>query len=157
MGRCVIVSDIATEPTLPATPEPEVLAPHVLVVEVDGTGTPWFKIECSGVTDGCRSWLECRDKTCTVWRDHDSRCADDCSIHFEPDNDEPTLHGLRHRYIDSVSGWCTPEERCWPAICGEVREAAVDLRDEWTPGQYPVRHGVDEYGESLTLTLIEEN
>ena len=152
------MSDVATEPTLPGLPEPETQAPHVLVVEVDSTGTPWFKIECPDVTDACRSWIECQDKTCTVWRDHDERCADDCAIHFEPANDEPILHGIRHLYIDSVSGWCTPQDHCWPATNGDLRDVALNLREAWTSGSYPVHHGVDaDYDYNLTLELIEEN
>lgn len=154
----VTQSNAGTEPTLPGMPEPVTLAPHVLVVEVDSTGTPWFKIECPGVTDACRSWIECQDKACTVWRDHTDRCRDDCSIHFDPDNDEPTLHGIRHLYSDSVSGWCTPQDQCWPATNGDLRDVAMDLRETWASGRYPVRHGLDaDYDYSLTLTLIEEN
>jgi hypothetical protein len=139
------MTDIA--PALPGTPTAGAQPPHVLVV-TEFEDKLWFKIECPGVTDACRAWAECHDDRC----DHDvlDKAMDD-------GDDEPELHGVRHRYIgDAHVGWGVPTNDCWPSTVGGVYDAAQEIRTDWAPGRYPVEHGVDaEYDEYLTLHLLD--
>lgn len=151
------MTDVATGPALPAMREPEVLAPHVLVVFEDEMGVHEFTLECPGVDDRCRAWSECTEDRCPVGDDCVQTCADPCAIHGS-ELDEAEAHGIRHRYLGTAHiGWGVPHDTCWPATSGELVEAAYNIRTDWIRGRYPVHCGLDDNDEHLTLTLIEEN
>jgi hypothetical protein len=132
-------------------------APHVLVVFVDEADVHEFAIECPGVTDACRAWLECVEKHCTARQEHAEDCRADCNRHNDSSEDEPVAHGRRHRYIGGAFvGWGTPSDDCYPVTCGQIVEAAYSIRTDWVRGRYPVEHGLDPNGEYLTLKLLDD-
>lgn len=131
---------MVTEPTWPGMPEPST-EPHVLVVELDEMDVHEFKIECPGVSDDCRAWLECSENGCTV------------GVEDDIDNDVEA-HGVRHHYVGGAHiGWGTPTDTCWPATSGEIVEAAYAIRTDWIRGRYPICCDLDEHEEHLVLTL----
>ena len=116
--------------------------PHMLVV-TRRDGPPAFAVECPGVTDGCRSWIECRADGCDL--DQMDRLAED-------GDDEPELHGQRHRNLD---GWSTPTNGCFIASHPDLSAVAADL---WPiggvpNGRFPVAAVYEPYGDPGDLRL----
>lgn len=138
-----------------SVPHPDT-QPHVLVVRVDEAGVHQFEIECAGVTDACRAWLECQENSCPVGDGCEDTCPDACAEHGA-DLDEAEAHGTRHRYIGGAHmGWGVPTDECYPTTSGEVVEAAYRIRTDWLPGRYPVLCEMDEHDEYLVLSLFPE-
>ena len=96
-----------------------------------------IEIECPGVADDCRMWLDC--PTCepsTV----EARDA------FS--DGEDIIHGVEHQLIDGRL--MTATDRCFIATHDHLSEAGDDLPGE--PGRYPVEADFGD-GTELNLTL----
>lgn len=115
--------------------------PHTLTVaEVDGGVT--YRLTCDGVTDACRAWLEC----------FGVECDPDALERAEEDgDDEPVVHGIRHRHLDV--GWCVPTDDCWLLSDPDWPEPARELRLD--PGVYRVVHRYEDGGEFYTLKVVD--
>jgi hypothetical protein len=85
-----------------------------------------FTIECSGVDQGCRMWLECMPP------------------HDVPEEIEDALegemHGVHHQWLDGM--WCIETDHC--SLSGVNRdrweESARTLAEVYGVGRYPVVH-----------------
>lgn len=121
--------------------------PHVLVVSVGEDQCPGlsdehtkhddncldYEIECPGVADGCRAWVEC--KPCNALDDDEDLVTDS------------EAHGQRHKYLPDLR-WCVPTSDCYASLADNLPDAAERLR--LAPGRYEV--GVD-FDESVYLEL----
>jgi hypothetical protein len=89
-----------------------------------------FSIECPGVTDACRMWVECDIPNCG-------------SEDAERDNNV-VKHGKRHQLI--VSTWSVPTDTCYLMIADELSDVAASMADseKLPPGRYEVDHDFDE-------------
>lgn len=121
---------------------------HTLVVTDDyGDGNLRYRIECHGVTDRCRTWVEC---DCSQARPSDEWDGD---TWFDWASEE-VAHGVLHADIDGA--WSRPTDDCW------LRSSVNDLPDSFDetlaglrPGRYVVDHEYVCGGEgAFTLTLV---
>lgn len=122
-------------------------AVHTLVVTVDPHPLDHeppdvdFFIECPGVTDACRMWVECDIPNCgstDAERDHNA-----------------VLHGKRHQLV--VSTWSVPTDICYLIVADETPDAADSLaaKQHLGPGRYLVTHEIYE-GCVAEFQLAEE-
>ncbi|MFG3710824.1 hypothetical protein [Micromonospora sp. NPDC047730] len=111
------------------------LGPHVLVVsEVDGKR--WHVIECPGVTDACRAWVDCPQR--------DEEHNDDAL------EDDPVAHGVEHRWIDG--DWMVRTDDCLVRTHMYAGEIAAELN--LPPGRHPVGHDFGD-GTEYELSVLD--
>lgn len=123
--------------------------PHLLVVETSDNEN-WngysYRVECPGVTDTCRAWLECLEPGCPPF-------APDTEAEEQAQDDgEFVNHGDIHEQVCGM--WCVATSDCYIATHYDLWDAAADLGVPG-PGSYPVRGASDGEGE-LTLQLVEQ-
>ena len=129
--------------------------PHILIVEdcnanhADGGGHDldcWtLKLECPGVTDACRMWLECMDCNSKISADLDN---DDL---YDQLSQTGEAHGVQHVWAGDI-GWATWTDKCLAERHEDLYEAVEDL--DLTPGRYLVLVSFED-GEYLRLRLVE--
>lgn len=123
---------------------------HILIVTADATGLDKldpeeraayladpdldYRVECPGVTDGCRSWEPCG---CGLDRAEDETCP---------------RSGLEHICFAEF-GLGTPTRACFVATNDWLSDAASDLG--LPPGEYPVTFDVEDE-VYLRLYLVTE-
>lgn len=113
--------------------QPTVRPPHILTIaEVDGGLR--YSIECPGVTNACRAWVDCPK--------FGKECDDDL---LDEDN---VAHGVEHQWIDG--DWMIPTEECLVAVHDHLDDA-LDTYSP-VPGRYPVDHDFGD-GSELYLTI----
>lgn len=100
-----------------------------------------FTVECPGVTDACRMWVECDVAGCgstNAERDHNI-----------------VLHGTRHQLISST--WSIPTDTCYLIAADEMPDTADFLatQQELGAGRYLVGHDFNE-GCIADFQLIEK-
>lgn len=115
---------------------------HTLIVMVDPDPelSPEYEIECPGVTDSCRMWVECDIPRCgstDAGRDHNI-----------------VLHGKKHQLIGST--WSVPTDTCYLVVADEMCDAADFLatKERLAAGRYVIGHDFDE-GCIADFQLIE--
>lgn len=116
------------------------VTPHTLVVEEDPAypGDPEayrFGVECPGVTDHCRSYVECMP------------CNSDPEI-SEALWDEPVRHGVEHTQIKDL-GWSLPTDQCYLIDCPDSLYDLAPPAARAQPGRYLVTIGYDSYGDTV--------
>lgn len=115
--------------------------PHLLTVTATGDGLT-YKLECLGATPACMAYQECGpgDQCDPAALE---RAADD-------GDDEPVLHGVKHRLVSF--GWGAETGTCWLLDDPDWPEPARELG--LTPGVYQVIH-VYEDDEFYLLRVLE--
>lgn len=114
--------------------------PHTLTVTETDDGM-YYRLDCDGVTDACRTWQEC----------YAPGCSTDTLDRMEEDgDDEPEVHGVRHKRLDQ--GWSVPTARCWLREDPDWPAAALELLVG--AGVHRVTHEYDRSGEFYTLTVV---
>jgi hypothetical protein len=101
------------------------LKPHVLIVthtvyppELPGEEEfveTEYALECPGVTDQCRAWLDCVEPGCAERR----------QVAADRGDDPVVVHGREHRFIDI--GWAMKTDRCLYADSDHLSEVASAL------------------------------
>lgn len=125
---------------------------HLLRIEVDSAGQRLFRLECSGVGDGCRLYRP-------------DICPDECKPVPEMagednwwDEDELVVaHGVVHRYFDGE--WMAGTDTCFYATHPNLADTASELFDDTGqplgPGRYRVALFMEQ-GEFLQIGLEEK-
>jgi hypothetical protein len=91
-----------------------------------------FSVECPGVTDGCRAYVECQP------------CNSDSEI-SEALWDEPVRHGAEHVQIEDL-GWSLATDQCFLLDNPDTRDLARPPLGAF-PGRYAVVIKYDRYGD----------
>jgi len=103
-------------------------------------------VQCTGVTDECRTWWEC-----TICRDTYHGLDEDGRDQFDEDLYETEVaHGVEHKRIDGM--WMTPSNACLSrTLDNDAGELAYTLPD----GEHPVDIDCDEGFVTVTATAPE--
>ncbi|MET8278247.1 hypothetical protein [Micromonospora sp. NPDC005174] len=112
--------------------------PHTLTITETvehGVTEQEYSVECPGVTDRCRMWIE---------------CMQDKELDYDLDENEwrHVVHGVEHRRIDDR--WMVRTETCFVRDNDGLDEAAGDL--ELPGGVYPV--DFDSGDDQCSLSLF---
>jgi hypothetical protein len=107
---------------------------HILIVTPDPDdpeGGYTYVVECPGVTDACRMWVECGYN------------------HSDDDlYEDETAHGERHQMIGDI-GWCVSTDACFIVGNDYLHDAAEGI----APGRWLVDHDYDD-GQLDRLTVL---
>ena len=121
------------------------IKPHALIIhrDLDVEYGPSVDIECPGVTEACRMWVECRTPECPG-----SNGGDD-TLHVV----SPIAHGVEHRHFDEGPGgyWGIRSDECYALDHGHA--AGEEFADEHHlgTGRHEVFVEVDETTVIFTL------
>jgi hypothetical protein len=113
---------------------------HFLIVTIDPDDDEHRdgSIECTGVTDACRTWWECREEH--TWDRDEFEFFSDAVY-----EGEDLHHGVEHRVIDGMI--MTPSEQCLGQALDSAWESAREAAEGLAPGRYPchMTYEGDEY------------
>lgn len=114
--------------------------PHTLTITDDGVHAPDYQITCPGVTDRCRSYVECHIEGC----DHDE--LDEHGDGYE----QHEHHGIVHH--DIRGDWMLATGDCWLTVAN-MPDSLLD--QELPAGQYEVTGWTDcaDFGDLCNLDV----
>lgn len=135
------MTDPSPHPSVvPDAGEPSGATKHWLIVTVDEDDDDSVRgsIECSGVTDLCRTWWECDEA-------HMFDEEEFVDLYDAIDSGEDVHHGVEHRYIDGMI--MTPSTQCYGQSIDSAVESANEAAHGLAPGRYPceIDYEGDEY------------
>jgi len=116
-----------------------VITMHSDCIDMEPTDVD-YDIECPGVSDACRMWVECDIPNCENDSGH---------------NAGELIHGKRHQYVGD--SWSVPTDTCYLAVADEMPDAADYLatKHQLGVGRYVVGHDFDE-GRIADFQLLRE-
>jgi hypothetical protein len=100
-------------------------------------------VVCSGVTDACRTWWECREE-------HDWNRVEFERFTDAVDEGDDMHHGVEHRVIDYVV--MVPSVQCLAHTMNSGLDSAHEAAQGLEPGEYPC--DVTYEGDEMVLVSV---